>query len=455
MTMHVRARAAFAAARRSRVAKAAVLGGALGLSASLCVSAQAPSRAAATPAAASDGKTIYEAHCANCHGAAGKGDGPASSLLTVRPRDFTLGRFKLRSTESGAVPTDDDLLRTIKSGMHGSAMPEWAPFLSDAQVQAVATYIKSFSRRFAAEAPQAINLADPPAASPDSIARGKGVYERLKCASCHGDDGTGRGAVTTDLKDDWGRAIAATRLTEPWTFRGGATPRDILLRFRTGMSGSPMPSFKDAATDLEMGYLATYVVALARKPVWEMNAADVKAFYEDLNQQERSDKVARGRYLIDTLGCKYCHSPINEDGSAIEEFMLAGGQRLSLYPFMEPVTYNLTSDRTTGLGAWTDEQIKNVLTRGVRPDGSRMLPFPMPWPAYGSLKPEDLDALIAALRSLPPVSNAIPAPKEPGLIPYLWGKFQFLILKRDIPSTDYPGNAGTPGGASSWQTRAR
>ena len=140
-----------------------------------------------------DGKTIYEAHCANCHGAAGKGDGPASSLLTVRPRDFTLGRFKLRSTESGAVPTDDDLLRTIKSGMHGSAMPEWAPFLSDAQVQAVATYIKSFSRHFAAETPQAINLADPPAASPDSIARGKGIYERLKCASYHGVDGTGRG----------------------------------------------------------------------------------------------------------------------------------------------------------------------------------------------------------------------------------------------------------------------
>jgi len=435
-------------------ARAAVLSGLLGLLASLCVSAQGPSRAAVTPPAATDGKTIYDAHCANCHGAAGKGDGPASSLLTVRPRDFTLGRYKLRSTESGAVPTDDDLLRTIKSGMHGSAMPEWAPFLTDVQVRAVAIYIKSFSRRFASEAPQAIALADPPAASPDSITHGKAIYERLKCASCHGDDGTGRGAVNTDLKDDWERPIAATRLTEPWTFRGGATPRDILLRFRTGMSGSPMPSFKDAATDVEMGHLANYVVSLARKPVWEMNAADVKAFYEDLNRQERSDKAARGRYLIDTLGCKYCHSPIHEDGSAIEEFIMAGGQRLSIYPFLEPVSYNLTSDRNTGLGAWTDDQIKGVLTRGVRPDGSRMLPFPMPWPAYGNLKPEDLDALIAGLRSLAPVSNAIPAPKEPSLIPYLWGKFQFLVLKRDIPSTDYPGNAGTPGGPRSWQTPA-
>src|SRR5262245_5815938 len=435
--------------------KIIALSGGVALAATLYVSAQTPSGGAAGSAAPSDGKTIYEANCANCHGTRGKGDGPASSLLTVRPRDFTLGRYKLRSTESGSVPTNDDLLRTIKSGMHGSAMPEWAPFLTDAQVQAVATYIKSFSRRFASDAPQAITLADPPATSPDSITRGKAVYERLKCASCHGDDGTGRGAVNTDLKDDWNRPIAATRLTEPWTFRGGATSRDILLRFRTGMSGSPMPSFKDAATDVEMGHLANYIVSLARKPVWEMNAADVKAFYEDLNQRERSDKVARGRYLIDTLGCKYCHSPINQDGSAIEEFIMAGGQRLSVYPFLEPVSYNLTSDKNTGLGAWTDDQIKNVLTRGVRPDGSRMLPFPMPWPAYGNLKPEDLDAVIAALRSLPPVSNAIPAPNEPTLIPYLWGKFSFLILKRDIPSTYYPGNAGTPGGARSWQTQAK
>jgi len=368
--------------------------------------------------------------------------------------DFTVGRYKLRSTESGSVPTDDDLLRTTKSGMHGSAMPEWSVFLNDAQVQAVATYIKSFSKRFGSEPPQAITLIDPAAASPDSIAKGKAVYEKLKCASCHGDDGTGRGAVTTDLKDDWNRPIAATKLTEPWTFRGGPTAHDVFLRFRTGMSGSPMPSFKDAATDVEMGHLANYVVSLARKPVWEMNAADVKTFYEDLDRQERSDKVGRGRYLIDTLGCKYCHSPIHEDGSAIEEFIMAGGQRLGVYPFMEPVSYNLTSDKNTGLGSWSDDQIKNVLTRGVRPDGSRMLPFPMPWPSYGNLKPEDLDALIAGLRSLAPVSNAIPAPKEPWLVPYLWGKFQFLILKRDIPSTDYPGNAGTPGGARSWQTRA-
>jgi mono/diheme cytochrome c family protein len=434
---------------------AAAGAGALTIAASLWVHAQTPAAAAPDEAGSTDGKTIYLARCADCHGAAGKGDGPASSLLRVRPRDFTSGRFKLRSTESGAVPTDDDLHRAIRSGMHGSSMPEWAPFLTDVQIAAVTSYVKSFSPRFAAETPQAIEVAEPPAPSPEIISRGKAMYERLKCAACHGTDGTGRGAIATDLKDDWGRPTIATSLTEPWTFRGGATTRDVFLRFRTGMNGTPMPSFKEAATDAELWDLAAYVVSLARKPVWDMTAEETASFYAALDDREKTDKVSRGRYLIETLGCAYCHSPVKEDASAIDELYVAGGQRVSLYPFTELVSYNLTSDRDSGLGAWTDEQIKNAVTRGVRPDGSRMLPFPMPWPTFGSLKAGDLDALIAALRTLPPISNAIPRPTELSLVPYLWGKFQVLILERDIPGSTYPGNAGTPGGGTSWQSAAR
>lgn len=428
----------------------------LAISATLWVHAQSAAGGAPDAAAGStDGKTIYEARCADCHGAAGKGDGPASGLLRVRPRDFTLARFKLRTTESGALPTDADLYQSIKSGMHGSSMPDWGPFLSDAQIQTVTSYIKSFSPRFATETPQPIPVGAPPAVSPEIISGGRNIYERLKCAACHGTDGEGGGAISTDLKDDRGRLTAATALTEPWTFRGGSTARDVFLRFRTGMNGTPMPSFKDAATDAELWELATYVVSMARKPVWEMTGAETPSFYAALDAHEKADKVARGRYLIETLGCAYCHSPVKDDGSASEELYLAGGQRLSIYPFTEVVSYNLTSDRDSGLGAWSDDQIKNVLTRGVRPDGSRMLPFPMPWPSYGSLKPQDLDALIAALRALPPISNTIPGPRELSLVPYLWGKFEVLILGRDIPGVTYPGNAGSPGSGASWQTAAR
>src|SRR5688572_20243647 len=70
------------------------------------------------------GTQLYVKQCAACHGAQGLGDGPAAYLLYPKPRDFSQGTFRLTSTKSG-LPTDDDLLQTLKRGMPGSAMPSW------------------------------------------------------------------------------------------------------------------------------------------------------------------------------------------------------------------------------------------------------------------------------------------------------------------------------------------
>lgn len=75
-----------------------------------------------------------------------------------------------------------------------------------------------------------------------------------------------------------------------------------------------------------------------------------------------------------------------------------------------------------------------------------MLPFPMPWPSYASLTESDLNAIVAYLRTLPPISNRIPAPARANIVSYLWGKFRLLILKSDMPLVAYPGNAGSAGG---------
>jgi cytochrome c oxidase cbb3-type subunit 2 len=423
------------------VAVAAAFGGA----------AQQPPPPAASPAA--DSRALYESKCANCHGREGKGDGRSAGLLRVRPRDFTAGKYKIRSTESGSLPTDEDLVRSVTVGLHGTAMPDWAAFLSPEQVRSVVGYVKAFSPRFSTEVPRPVNVGAPIPVTPQSIEKGRAAYEKLRCASCHGVDGNGRDAIASDLKDDWGQPTVPTRLSEPWTFRGGSTTRDVYLRFRTGMNGTPMPSFKEAATDEELWHLASYITSLERKPVWQMSADEARGFYRDLAERDEHNTVGRGRYLLDTLGCAYCHSPIKDDGSIVDAFKFAGGQRMSLYPFPEFVTYNLTSDRDTGLGAWTDDQIKAVLTRGTRPDGSRMLPFPMPWPSYGSLQPADVDAIVAALRALPAVSNAIPAPRDPNIVSFFWGKFQMLIVQKDQPGPTYPGNAGTPNSGKSWQTK--
>ena len=130
----------------------------------------------------------------------------------------------------------------------------------------------------------------PSPARRDSLARGQQAYDKLQCGKCHGTDGRGAGAVATEFQDDWKQPLHATDLTEPWTFHGGSTPRDVYLRFRTGMSGTPMPSFADAASDAEMWDLANYVVSLGRKPVWSMNADEVASV---LRAQDASEEPTR------------------------------------------------------------------------------------------------------------------------------------------------------------------
>ena len=75
-----------------------------------------------------------------------------------------------------------------------------------------------------------------------------------------------------------------------------------------------------------------------------------------------------------------------------------------------------------------------------------MMPFPMDWASFSTLTPQDLDALIAYLRTVPPVSNRIPSHRQPFLPAYLWGKFTLLMLGDDPPIAFFPGNAGSRGG---------
>ena len=169
--------------------------------------------------------------------------------------------------------------------------------------------------------------------TPDGVQRGAAAYEKLQCGKCHGTDGRGTGAAATTFEDDWRQPLRAADLTEPWTFHGGSTSADVFMRFRAGMSGTPMPSFKDAATDTEMWDLANYVVSLARKPVWEMNAEETAAFYARQDAEAKANPVKRGEYLVDTLGCALCHSPVDQEKRLIPGMKLAGGLRMHIEPY--------------------------------------------------------------------------------------------------------------------------
>lgn len=131
--------------------------------------------------------------------------------------------------------------------------------------------------------------------------------------------------------------------------------------------------------------------------------------------------VARGKYLATLGGCSDCHTPGYFLGKPDFARRLGGSEVGFELPglgvFHGP---NLTPDKETGLGLWTDEQIKTALTTGKRPDGRILAPI-MPWRALAELTAPDLQAIVDYLRSLPPVVNKVAGPfgpteKSPGFV---------------------------------------
>jgi mono/diheme cytochrome c family protein len=224
----------------------------------------APAPDLGTDAQREAGKKLYDVHCAQCHGEKGDGQGVAAPFLMPRPRDFTAGKFKIRSTPSGTLPTTADLRHIIRAGMPYSAMPAWPQF-NDEQLTDLAYYVKTFSADFAnpERQPEPIEIAASPALTAESIEKGKKQYAELGCTRCHGELGRGDGISAATLKDDWGNAIRAANLTERWTFRGGPARTDIFRAFSTGLNGTPMPSFADALSVEQRWDLANYVSSLS------------------------------------------------------------------------------------------------------------------------------------------------------------------------------------------------
>ena len=231
-----------------------------------------------TPELVEKGKVVYFRRCSFCHGLLGDGEGPAAQYLDPRPRDFTLGTFKFRSTQSGELPTDEDLFRTISRGLSGTGMQ---PFdgdrikngLSEEERWAVISYVKTFAPEFddpeldPVKTGKVVALPQSrPEFDEDTIARGEKVFERAKCWECHGKLGRGDGQKAFDRKDDWGFPIRIRNVTHPWKIKAGVEVDDIFMRFSTGISGTPMPSFTEALSEDDRWYLANYIKSLQHTP---------------------------------------------------------------------------------------------------------------------------------------------------------------------------------------------
>jgi len=223
--------------------------------------------AAATAAtdANTTGRKTYQRYCVSCHGDRGDGAGYAAPHLDPRPRNFTSGTFKWRSTASGQVPRDEDMLRTIDNGLYGTAMPAWYP-LSPTERRDVVAYIKTFSSRFAKEKPgEPLAIPKEPPSGAAALSAGAEIYERMQCAQCHGQGGRGDGPAATSLHDDWGQPILVYDLTRG-RLKCGDAPADIYRVFMTGLNGTPMPSFADSLSPDEAWQLVHYILSLRQTP---------------------------------------------------------------------------------------------------------------------------------------------------------------------------------------------
>lgn len=217
------------------------------------------------PADLAQGWELYSRQCAACHGADGRGAGPASDWLLPVPRDLGAGLFRIVSG-LGGVPSEGDLLTVLRQGMPGSVMPAFDHLSADdlASLVAVVRNIMVSAEtdrlvaqsgldrqlaRWRAEASLSPGpspaLGEVPEPSAGQAAMGQLLFEE-GCAHCHGSDGCGAGLDLRDVRGDPGPARDLTR----GLFKGGVEPEQIAQRIVLGLPGSAMPAFRYTETEL-------------------------------------------------------------------------------------------------------------------------------------------------------------------------------------------------------------
>jgi len=130
-------------------------------------------------------------------------------------------------------------------------------------------------------------------------------------------------------------------------------------------------------------------------------------------------RLDRGRYLVESIaGCGNCHTPQGPNGP-LPGKALAGGLPVQ-DPNFTAISANITPDPETGIGKWTDAQIVLAIREGRRPDGSLIGP-PMPFDQYRHMSDNDVAAIVAYLRTVPPVKNAVTRTTYSFPLPPAWG----------------------------------
>lgn len=256
-----------------------------------------------------------------------------------------------------------------------------------------------------------------------SVQRGEYLVNSIMtCQNCHTPRGE-KGAMnfSKDLSggltfDEPPFKVTASNITpDPETGIGKWSDADIKKALQEGVrpNGSaiatvmPYPYYK-VLTPGDLNSIVAYlksvkpVVNKVPDPIYKMpvHPETVPNAGSAMSEADMKDKVKRGFYLVTIGHCMECHTPRVKGELQFKTGYGAGGQNFP-GPWGDSVSRNITSSKTKGIGGWSDAEIKRAITHGIRKDGSRLKP-PMGYPMYAKMTNEDLDAVVAYLRTVPP-----------------------------------------------------
>jgi mono/diheme cytochrome c family protein len=264
-------------------------------------------------------------------------------------------------------------------------------------------------------------LAGAASAQSDLVKRGDYLANGiLTCANCHSPKGLPAAVAGKDYSgglswDEPPFKVTAPNITpDKETGIGGWTDAEIKTVMRTGIRPNGvhvamiMPTgFYHIMTDRDLDAVVAYLRTLkpvsnkVADPVYKMPQVEhvipggEKPFIETM----MGDKLKKGFYLVTIAHCMECHTPLEKGVRQWGTRLGAGGFEFP-GPWGVSVSRNITSSKTKGIGAWTDDEIKRAIIAGVSRDGSKLKP-PMGYQYYATLAPGDLDAIVAYLRTVP------------------------------------------------------
>jgi mono/diheme cytochrome c family protein len=275
-----------------------------------------------------------------------------------------------------------------------------------------------------------------PTAAEDLLGRGKYLVEGIVgCGNCH--DGRDENGELIPGRELSGNFVIEERMFTAYapnitpdmeTGIGAWTDEEIERAIRSGISrdgrqlGPPMafyppfyPNISSEDMDAIIAYLRSAPPIRNEVPPYELRMELPPSWgppvEEPVVAPPRTDQVAYGEYLAQIGHCTQCHTPLV---NGVEDFTRIGaGMNIYPTPFgydWSAISANITSHETLGIGAWTDDEIKRAIVDGISRDGRELLPF-MGFSYYELISDEDLDAIVAYLRTLPPAVATPPTPE--------------------------------------------